>query len=140
MFDIDTCIGFIANKAGKKMGDIFNERLMPLGITRVQWMAMYYLVKNNNLSQKELGEKMDIKESTVVRLIDRMEKDGLVVRVKDSIDRRITCICLTEKGQSRIEELIPEGEKMSKVFSNGVSDEEIKIFNNVLRKILNNIS
>lgn len=140
MLDIDTCIGFITNKAGKKMGDAFNERLMQFGVTRIQWVAMYYLLKNKNLIQRSLADKMDIKESTVVRLIDRMEKDGLVERTKDSSDRRVTYLNLTQKGEGRIEELIPEGEKMSDIFSNGISEEEIKVFNKVLKKMLENIS
>lgn len=51
------------------------------------------------MSQKELSDKMNIKESTTVRLVDRMEKDGFIVRFKDSNDRRITYIELTEKGK-----------------------------------------
>lgn len=140
MIDIDTCIGFIANKAGKKLGDAFNERLMPFGITRIQWVAMYYLLNNKNLIQRLLGDKMDIKESTVVRLIDRMEKDDLVERTKDSSDRRVTYLNLTEKGKNKIEELIIEGEKMSDTFSKGISEDEIKVYNDVVKKMLENIS
>ena len=139
LFDLDACVAFITNKAAKKMADEFNNRLMELGITRVQWIALYYLGKHNGISQKELGELMDIKESTVARLIDRMEKEDYVYRAKDENDRRITLISLTEKGQKYREEFLPEGQKMADVFTDGISEDEINTFMKVLEKILLNI-
>ena len=140
MFDIESCVCFINSKTSKKMANMFNERLIPFGITRVQWIAMYYLLKYGDLSQKDLGERMDIKESTVARLLDRMEDEGLIKRSKGREDRRVTYIKLTNKGRERIEELLPEGQKMSEFFSMGISEEEIQVFKRVLQKFMENIS
>ncbi|MBU5439363.1 MarR family transcriptional regulator [Tissierella sp. MSJ-40] len=139
MFDLDACVAFITNKAAKKMADEFNDRLMKLGITRVQWIALFYLGKYDGISQKELGELMDIKESTVARLIDRMEKEDYVCRLKDKDDRRITKLYLTEKGKKYRQECLPEGEKMAEIFTKGISQEELDIFMKVVDKILSNI-
>lgn len=138
MFDVDTCVCFITNKVSKKMADKMNERLVLVGSTRVQWLVMYYLLRYGKMNQSDLGKKMDIKDSTVVRLIDRMEKEEFVERVKDAKDRRVTYVMLTEKGKKRIEELLPIGEEMSKVFSENISDEEFEIFNKVLNKMAEN--
>lgn len=140
MFDIESCVCFINSKTSKKMANMFNERLVPLGVTRVQWIAMYYLLKHGDLSQKELGEKMDIKESTVARLLDRMEEEGLIIRIQVKEDRRVKYIKLTPKGRERIEELLPEGQKMSELFSMGITEEEIQVFKRVLDKFMENIS
>ncbi len=136
MFDLDSCVCFITNKVSKMMADEFNDRLMKHGVTRVQWIAMYYLLKHGRLSQKELGEKMSIKESTVVRLIDRMEKEEYIGRKKDDKDRRISYIILTKKGKNRIEGLLVEGQRMSEDFSKEISSEEIVTFNRVLEKFM----
>jgi DNA-binding MarR family transcriptional regulator len=140
MFDIESCVCFINNKTSKKMADMFNERLIPLGVTRVQWIAMYYLLKYGDMSQKELAERMDIKESTVARLLDRMEEEGLIIRTQTREDRRVKFIKLTPKGRERIEELLPEGQKMSELFSIGITEEEIEVFKRVLQKFMINIS
>ncbi|AYO31098.1 MarR family transcriptional regulator [Biomaibacter acetigenes] len=140
MFDLDTCVAFITNKASKMMADAFNERLMLHGITRVQWIALYYLGKYEGINQKELAEKMNIKSSTVARLLDRMEKDGLVKRQENPEDRRVTKIRLTEKGKELREKFLPEGEKMSEIFSRGLTDEELEVFTRVLKKMVDNIS
>nr|WP_244270443.1 MarR family transcriptional regulator [Proteiniborus ethanoligenes] len=139
LFDLDACVGFITNRAGKKLANEFNERLLTVGITRVQWIALYYLGKHNELNQKELAELMDIKESSVARLIDRMEKEGYVLRKKDISDRRVTILLLTEKGIDYREKLMPEGEKMAQVFTEGISDEELEIFLRVIDKMLSNV-
>lgn len=138
MFDVDTCVCFITNKVAKKMADKMNERLVLVGSTRVQWIVMYYLLKYGKMNQSDLGKKMDIKDSTVVRLIDRMEKEEFVERVKDAKDRRVTYVMLTGEGKKRIEELLPIGEEMSKVFSENISHEEFEIFNRVLDKMAEN--
>ncbi|MCB2300997.1 MarR family winged helix-turn-helix transcriptional regulator [Clostridium tagluense] len=140
MFDIESCVCFINNKTSKKMADMFNERLIPLGVTRVQWMAMYYLLKYGDMNQKDLGERMDIKESTVARLLDRMETEDLIVRTQAKEDRRIKYIKLTQKGRERIEELLEEGQKMSEFFSKGITEEETEVFKRVLQKFMKNIS
>ncbi|WP_371362024.1 Transcriptional regulator SlyA [Sporomusa rhizae] len=139
MFDVDECVAFITNRVAKKLSEEFNERLMTLGITRVQWIAMYYLLKHGRLSQTDLADKMDIKDSTVVRLVDRMEKEHFLIRTKDTQDRRITYLSLSEQGHTRIEELLPEGEAMSRIFSQGISDEEFAVFKTVLDKMVKNI-
>ena len=140
MFDIESCVCFINNKTSKKMEALFNERLIPLGVTRVQWMTMYYLLKYGDMSQKELGERMDIKESTVARLLDRMESEDLIIRTQTKEDRRIKYIKLTPKGRETIEDLLPEGQKMSDFFSMGITEDEIEVFKRVLQKFEENIS
>lgn len=113
---------------------------MKLGTTRVQWIALYYLGKGNFISQKELSEKMNIKESSVARLIDRMERDGFVVRMKNEADKRITNLSLTSKGKEYRNKLLPEGEKFQQILSEGISSKEMKIFKKVLAKMVYNVT
>ncbi|WMJ75790.1 MarR family transcriptional regulator [Sedimentibacter sp. MB35-C1] len=110
-----------------------------LGVTRVQWIALYYLGKDEFISQKELAERMSVKESSVARLLDRMERDGLVERVRSEEDKRVINLRLTEKGRQRRAKLVPEGEKFERLLHKNISDEDMKIFTMVLSKMVNNI-
>ena len=83
---------------------------------------------------------MNIKDSTVARLIDRMEKEGYVMRLKDPSDKRVTNLILTEKGRKLREEFLPEGQKMSEIFSQNITEEEFETFKRVLTKMVDNIS
>ncbi|MGN9160021.1 MarR family winged helix-turn-helix transcriptional regulator [Clostridium sulfidigenes] len=139
MFDLDDCIAFITNKSAKKLADEFNRRLQENGTTRVQWIALFYIGKAGEISQKELSDYMDIKESSMVRLIDRMEKEELVERRKDSEDRRITKIILTDKGKFLKEELMPRGQEFQDDVLKGISKENLEIFKEVLKRMTDNI-
>lgn len=138
MFDLDDCVAFITSKISKKIADVFNEKLSKHNITRVQWIALYFLGDSEYVNQTELAEKMDKKKSTVVRLIDRMEKEGYVSRKKDIEDRRVTYICLTTFGKKIREELLPYGGEFSDLITKDISDEDIKIFKRVLNKLVEN--
>ncbi|WP_346935047.1 MarR family transcriptional regulator [Clostridium sp.] len=140
MFDLDDCIAFITNKSAKKLADEFNRRLQEHGTTRVQWIALFYIGKAGEISQKELSDYMDIKESSMVRLIDRMEKEELVERRKDSEDRRITKIILTDRGKFLKEELMPIGQEFQNDVVKGISKENLEVFKAVLQRMTYNIS
>lgn len=139
MFDLDTCLGFITNNIAKEISECFNDRLLLVGITRVQWIALYYLGEEEIISQCELAENMGVKASSVARLIDRMEREEYVVRKRSEKDKRRVDLHLTNKGKKLREELLPEGKKMSELVSKGISDEEIQIFKNVLHKMSINL-
>lgn len=138
MFEIDSCVCFITNKVSKKLADKLNKRLTMAGSTRAQWLVMYYIERYEKMSQTELADKLDLKSSTVVRLLDRMEKEEIVLRIKGQKDRRVTYIMLTDKGKKRIEELLPIVQEVSILFSRGISEEEFEIFNTVLNKLYEN--
>lgn len=135
MFSVEDCIGFITNKSAKKVSDIFNEILLSKGITRVQWIALYYIKERKNINQQELAELMDIKNSTVARLLDRMQKDNLIIRFKDKKDRRNTFLNLSEKGRKLIESLYFLGEDFSLKLVEEISNEELEIFKKIIKKI-----
>lgn len=139
MFNLDDCIGIITSRGTKHIVDAFNNRLAVYNITRVQWIALYYIGRNEGITQKELSEEMDLKESTVARLIDRLEKENTVQRIKDVKDRRISKLYLTEEGKEKKEALLPIGENFSNEAIKGISEGDLEIFKDVLNKIVINL-
>jgi DNA-binding MarR family transcriptional regulator len=139
LYDFDSCVAVTTNRAAKKMADAFNERLLKLGISRVKWTALYYLGKNPGISQRELAMYMHIKSSTVACLIERMEKEGLVDRVKDSTDRRVSILELSGSGQKLMDKLLPEAQRFCQELSLGISERDLQIYNAVMEQLLQNI-
>ncbi len=66
-----------------------DRRAGAYGLTRAQWVILYWLEKQPGLSQKELAEIVEVEPITIGRLIDRLEASGLVERRADPHDRRI---------------------------------------------------
>lgn len=74
-----------------------NERLKPLALSQAAWLALWNLSWfPEGLVQAELAEHLGIEGPTLVRLLDRLENDGLVVRQSTSQDRRCKRVVLTE--------------------------------------------
>ena len=139
-FDLSNCIGFVTNTAVKAVTEDFNKRLEKYGTTRIQWIAMYFLLKAEKpLSQKELAALMNVQDPSLARLIDRMERDELLHRIENPMDKRVKFLELTEAGRSKAEALMPHGEDFSNLLLEDITDEEIENFHRVLDKMLRNI-
>jgi len=139
-FNLSECIGFITNTTMKFVSEDFNRRLEAKGSTRIQWIALYFLNEENKpISQKELASLMNIKDSSVARLVDRMERDGLIKRVENPKDKRVKFLELTNNGRNQIEALLPEGKYFSDLLLEGITNEELLTFYKVLDKMSINI-
>ena len=69
---------------------------------------------NNGLSQKEIAEKLKLEGPTLIPIIDKLEKDGLVVRETDPNDRRNNRLFLTPKVENIWGKMIECGSKIKK--------------------------
>ncbi|WBW96419.1 MarR family winged helix-turn-helix transcriptional regulator [Oceanirhabdus sp. W0125-5] len=123
----------------KQISESFGRRLQNTGITRIQWIALYYIKENPSISQRSLSNMMSVKDSSIGRLLDRLERDGLVIKERSNKDRRIIYVNLTEKGQELIEECLPIGVKFNEDLTKGISQEELRIFEEVLLKMKANV-
>lgn len=75
-------------------------------ITPPQFNALLLLYEYGDMTIGELGNRMYLASSTATDLIDRMERNGLVERVRDEKDRRVVRLHMTEKGQQMILEVL----------------------------------
>ena len=75
-----------------------------LNITIEQWSVLYHLWKKEGISQQELCNATFIDKPSITRLVDNLEKAGLVKRVAAENDRRINRIYLTKQAQKLQEE------------------------------------
>jgi MarR family transcriptional regulator for hemolysin len=75
-----------------------DRRLRPLGISRSNWRILAMLKLHGEMNQGQLAEALMVEGPTVVRFIDKLERDGHVERVMDPSDRRVRNIQLTPSG------------------------------------------
>lgn len=81
-----------------------NFKQQALDITVEQWSVLYHLWKNDGLSQQQLCDATFRDKPSITRLVDNLEKLGLVKRVASREDRRINQIFLTPAGK-QLEEI-----------------------------------
>ncbi|UOE75586.1 MarR family winged helix-turn-helix transcriptional regulator [Parageobacillus thermoglucosidasius] len=111
------------------------EILTQYPITPPQFVALQWLLEEGDLTIGELSNKMYLACSTITDLVDRMEKNGLVARIKDQHDRRVVRIHLLEEGERIIEEVIKKRQYDLAQVLKSFSDEEIVFLEKCLRKL-----
>lgn len=72
----------------------------------------------------ELGKNARVKKSAITYIIDRLEKDGIVKRVRDNKDRRIVKVRLTSKAKENKKKFYLRGRKEMKALFSKLSDDE----------------
>ncbi|MBS8265122.1 MarR family transcriptional regulator [Mesobacillus boroniphilus] len=111
------------------------ELLSNYTITPPQFIALQWLFEDGDMTIGELSNKMFLACSTTTDLVDRMEKNELVVRVKDPNDRRVVRIHLLEEGERIIDEVIKKRQLYLQEVLKDFSGEEILSLKEGLAKL-----
>ncbi|MGC9022815.1 MAG: MarR family winged helix-turn-helix transcriptional regulator, partial [Dissulfurimicrobium sp.] len=88
-FNIDNCLGFIANRLVKEFQRSFDEKLSQYNLTCAQFCVLMKLFDGDGLTQTELADRLYIENPTLVRTLDRLEASGLIERRRSPRDRRV---------------------------------------------------
>ncbi|HQA08647.1 MAG TPA: MarR family transcriptional regulator [Syntrophomonadaceae bacterium] len=91
----------------RKMMRYYNNQLATYGITIVQSWVLFYLSDQDGSSLKDIAAAVQLDSPVVTGLIDRLVKEGLVVREEDPEDRRSLKISLTPRGREVVAEIAP---------------------------------
>ena len=140
-YDFETSIGFVVNTTAKAFQKALDAELRKnVGVTISQWRVISTLTRQPGITQKEIADRVGIESSTLVPIIDKMEKDGFVKRKLDDEDRRINRIYLTTKTDDLWNSMIECALRIRKFSTKEISEEQIKTTLDVLRKISKNLT
>jgi DNA-binding MarR family transcriptional regulator len=92
-------IGFLLSKAHLRVHNRANEALEPLDLTVKHYGLLTLIVHEGPIPQGRLGEIMRIDRTTMVALIDDLERDGHVDRTRNPEDRRAYALAATARGK-----------------------------------------
>src|SRR6266851_4092841 len=97
--------GFLLKEVSRRYVLRFEQRAREISLTLPQCKALVRLEKNQGVSQARLAELAEVEPMTMVRILDRMEADGLLERRPDPADRRARCLYLTAKAKPLLDEV-----------------------------------
>jgi DNA-binding MarR family transcriptional regulator len=101
-------------------------------MTRAQWVILVRVEGQPGLSQKELAEVMEVEPITVARLIDRMERRGIVERRPDPKDRRVWRVHLRPAAEPLLEELNEARTALARMVTSDLDRDAIAQFADML--------
>lgn len=115
-----------------------NFRQNEIEISPEQWTILLSLWEKDGITQQDLCNATFKDKPSMTRLIDNMERQHLVVRISDKRDRRTNLIHLTKTGRELEGKAFVIANQTLKEALHNVSMEDLKIAQEVLRKIFTN--
>lgn len=111
-------------------------------LTHVQYNVLRILrgAGPDGLTAGEVGERLITRSPDVTRLIDRLEKRGLVARYPHPDDRRAVRICITEDGREQIARLDQKSRSLIRSCFEGLSPKRLEALRDSLDAVLQSVS
>jgi DNA-binding MarR family transcriptional regulator len=136
LFVIDESLGYLINRAARAFANRLAAELRAFDIGIGQWAVLLHLWGNDGMTQAQLARRVAIEQPTMVRTIDRMERDGLVTRTPDPSDRRATRITLTERGWNLRDDLVPLAARVNAQATEALTAKEVATLRRLLAKLV----
>ncbi|MGU3575185.1 MarR family winged helix-turn-helix transcriptional regulator [Brucellaceae bacterium C25G] len=122
-------------KVSRKIRTVFNQRVTEHGLTYPRARTLLRLIKTPNMTQSELAVELELEQATMVRMLDRLEENGVIERHPNPHDRRAKLLVLTPHGIEQAELVRSIGETMRNQIFQHINPEElmacIEIFNRI---------
>jgi DNA-binding MarR family transcriptional regulator len=132
--------GFLLKEVSRRYTLHFEQRASAFGLTLSQCKALVRLEKNQGVSQARLAELAEVDAMTMVRILDRMEADGVLERRPDPADRRARCLYLTPKAKPLLDRIWQLSDEIRAEIFGGITKADRDVFMSVLEHIFANIS
>jgi DNA-binding MarR family transcriptional regulator len=130
-------IGGLLSRVKMKLMDALDAELEPLGISSAQYVILVNLASGVD-SASGLCRSVSYDPGAMTRMIDRLEKKGLVRRVPCAEDRRVMRLALTEEGKAVYPQLAERAAKVLNDRLQGFTPDEVRQLEHLLERMLSN--
>jgi len=110
-----------------------------IDLTKVQMIMLVRLFSNDGQPQNDLALLTNRDKASLARLLDTMERKGLVVRVPSKDDKRIKLVHITKKGIELYESVRPLIKQMILKVQHGISEKDVQFTIKILKQLQLNI-
>jgi len=138
---IDSIYFFLLERAVRRFKKFSHREMSKRGfdISGDQWIILRRAYEQPGISQKEIANSTYKDPASVTRMIDLLEKRGLLERQDHGNDRRSHCIFLTTNGLEFVKNILPMASEMQEFGLRNVSENDKQTFVKVLNEIYNNL-
>lgn len=138
-YDFEKSVSYWVGLTSHLFETALNNELAGTGITLRQVQVLACLALYGEPAQNELAMYLRIEPSTLVRILDRMERDGWIERCESPRDRRKKIVRPTDKVTEKWAKIVECGERMEKRATSGLSKEQLKNLQETLDAIRLNL-
>ena len=139
MGPLDSYLPYLLNRAGARIATAFNDEMRRLGTSLQAWRVLAALREKDGRRMGDLSATTSIEVSTLTRLVDNMEKEGLLARRRDARDTRAVLVQVTAAGKQLTRRILPIAERYEKVALKGFGAAEAEALKSALRRLYANM-
>lgn len=132
-------IGFQLGYTYRRATNLFLSQLKAFDITPEQWSVLNQIAISEGLNQKEVAAKADKDQPSITRILDLLEKKGLIRREVSPHDRRAFLLHITQSGKNLLDATTPIEQECSRLIRKGIDSKEMEIFRNILSRMNANL-
>ena len=99
------------------------------------WIVLSAVLEEPGRTQLALGHELGVDKSTLTSLLDRLEREGLVVRRADPRDRRARIPAVTDRGREVQERVAHERERAEAAVLSAFSPDESALLRALLERL-----
>ena len=133
-------MGYRINHAARLLEQELRRRIEALGVVPGQFAALLALYESDGVTQAELGDRVQIEQSTMTKTLIRMERDGLVSRAPDPHDRRRTLVRLTDHARTLEPQLAEAARSANELAATGLEPHETEVLMTALEQVIGNLT
>src|SRR5438094_4895144 len=89
------------------------DALQGLGVAPGQFAPLVMLFEQDGLTQAELCRRINVEQPTMANTLDRMERDGLIKRKPDPVDKRCATVHLTPRADGMRARVMDEARRVA---------------------------
>jgi DNA-binding MarR family transcriptional regulator len=132
-------VGFTLSQLGFATSSRFGQLVGTLGLEPRHFALLRAVRTSDGLSQQAVAERLQIPPSTMVSLVDHLEREGLLQRRPHSTDRRTRQLHLTGRGGQVLDRAIQLGAEWEEQICTGLSSADRDELLGLLRRVAANI-
>lgn len=115
------------------------ELIEPLGLAPGQESLLMLLAEEEPVSQAHVARTLGIEAATVTKMVERMERNGLVERTRSAHDRRIVLVSRTERARERHADLLAAWARLDRLTLEGLTADDSRRLSALLAMLLHNV-
>jgi DNA-binding MarR family transcriptional regulator len=139
MGPLEQYLPYLLNRAGARIAAAFNVEMRQIGASLQVWRVLAALREQDGRRMGDLSKTTSIEVSTLTRLVDNMEKDGLVARRREAGDARAVTLHVTAVGRRLTQRIVPIAERYEAVALKGFTAGEAVVLKKALRRLYDNM-
>ena len=138
-FDVDKHLFYWFTQVIERRDRQLNDALKPFGVRVPEWRVVGLLYSRRGLSMSEVADSAAIDPTTLSRSVAGLVRDGLLMRVADTEDKRVTRLALTAAGTRLAEQILPIVFRLNEVACAGMPDPLVDLVRWALSRMRENL-